>query len=70
VGRFLPPVGVDSLPATLLDRFPRPDERSQRVRVLRFLGPLTTTSMSLGASLAMAAGDPQTMQVVSPAPRA
>jgi hypothetical protein len=37
--------------------------------MLWFLGPLTTTSVRLGASLAMAARDPQTMPVVTPSPR-
>jgi hypothetical protein len=69
-GRFLPPVPVDTLPAALRDRFHGPDERSHLVRLLRFVCPLTTTSVSLGASLAMAAGHPQTMQLVSPSPRA
>jgi hypothetical protein len=69
-GRFLPPVPVDTLPASLRDRFHGADERWQLARVLRFLSPLTTTSVSLGTSLAMAAGHPQTMQLVSPSPRA
>jgi hypothetical protein len=69
-GRFLPPVPVDALPAALRDRFHGPDERSQLVHLLRFLCPLTTASVSLGASLALAARDPQTMQLVSPSPRA
>ena len=69
-GRFLPPVPVGGLPASLRDRFHGPDERSQLMRLLRFLCPLTTASVSLGASLAMAAEDPQTMHLVSPSPRA
>jgi len=68
-GRFLPPVHPDALPASLLDRFGGPDARAPLPRVLRFLGPLTTTSVPLGASLAMAARDPQTMPVVTPPPR-
>jgi hypothetical protein len=67
-GRFLPPVRVDALPASLLDRFGAPDACSQLRHVLRFLGPLTTTSVPLGTSLAMAARDPQTMPVVTPPP--
>jgi predicted DNA-binding transcriptional regulator YafY len=67
-GRFVPPVAVDALPTSLCDRFlSEPDERAALARVLRFLGPLTTTSVSLGTSLVMAARDPQTMQLVSPA---
>lgn len=69
-GRFVPPVAVDALPTSLRERLAGPDEQSQLVRLLRFLGPLTTTSVSLGASLAMAAGDPQTTRLVSPSPRA
>jgi len=69
-GRFLPPVPVDTLPASLCARFHGPDERAQLVRLLRFVCPVTTTSVRLGTSLAMAAGDPQRMQLASPAPRA
>ncbi len=68
-GRFLPSVRVDVLPASLLDRFAGPDARAQLQHVLRFLSPLTTTSVPLGASLAMAARDPQTMPVVPPPSR-
>jgi hypothetical protein len=68
-GRLLPPVPVDTLPASLRDRFHGPDARSQLVRLLQFLCPLTTASVSLEASLAMAARDPQTMPLVSPSPR-
>ncbi len=68
-GRFMPPVRVDVLPASLLDRFGVLDARAQLRGVLRFLSPLTTTSVPLGASLAMAARDPQTMPVVPPPPR-
>ncbi len=68
-GRFIPPVRVDGLPAALLDRFGGPDERSPLLHLLRFLCPLTTASVSLGASLAMAAQDPQTMRLVTPPPR-
>jgi hypothetical protein len=68
-GRFLPPVAVDLLPASLRERFAGPDERAQLARLLRFLSPLTTTSMSLGATLVMAAGDPQTRPLVRAVPR-
>ena len=68
-GRFLPPVPVDTLPASLYERFRGPDEPSQLARLLRFLCPLTTASVSLATSLAMAARDPQTMPVVLPRPR-
>jgi hypothetical protein len=68
-GRFMPPVRVDVLPASLLDRFGVLDARAQLRGVLRFLSPLTTSSVPLGASLAMAARDPQTMPVVPPPPR-
>ena len=69
-GRFIPPVLVDGLPAALLDRFRGPDARAQLLRLLRFLCPLTTGSVSLGASLAMAAHAPQTMRLGNPPPRA
>jgi hypothetical protein len=68
-GRFLPRVSVDALPASLLDRFGGAEVAVQLTHVLRFLSPLTTTSVSLGASLAMAARDPQTMPVAPPSPR-
>lgn len=68
-GRFIPPVSVDALPTSLLERFGGLDERSRLLLLLRFLGPLTTASVSLGASLAMAAPDPQTMRLVSASPR-
>jgi hypothetical protein len=68
-GHFVPSVPVDGLPAALLDRFQGPDACAQLLRLLRFLCPLTTGSMTLGASLAMAAHDPQTMRLVNPPPR-
>ena len=68
-GHFLPPVAVDALPASLRERFAGPDERAQLARLLRFLSPLTTTSVNLRTSLAMAAGNPQTMPLVPAAPR-
>jgi len=68
-GRFIPPVRVDDLPAALLARFSGPDARSPLLRLLRFLCPLTTVSVSLRASLAMVAQDPQTMRLVNPPSR-
>jgi hypothetical protein len=68
-GHFLPPVAVDTLPASLRARFAAPDERFQLARLLRFLSPLTTTSVSLRTSLAMVAGHPQTMPLVPSTPR-
>jgi hypothetical protein len=67
-GRFIPPVQVDGLPAALLDRFRGPDARAPLLRLLRFLCPLTTASVPLGASLAMVAHDPQTMRLAPPPP--
>jgi hypothetical protein len=64
----MPPVRSDTVPASLLERFRGSDERVQLVRLLRFLGPLTTGSRPLGSSLAMAGGDPQRMSLRSPAP--
>ena len=68
-GRFVPPVTVDTLPTALLDRFRGPDERTRLLQLLQFVGPLTTPSLSLSASLAMAVPDPQKMQLVTPPPR-
>ncbi len=68
-GRFMPPVMVDTLPASLRDRFGGPDDRAALLRLLRFLCPLSTTSVRLEASLAMASQDPQRMRLVSPPPR-
>jgi hypothetical protein len=68
-GHFVPPVTVDILPTSLLDRFQGPDERTQLLHLLRFVGPLTTVSVSLSASLAMATLDPQRMRLVTPSPR-
>ena len=67
-GLFMPPVRSDTLPASLLERFGGPDEGVQLMRLLRFLGPLTTGTSRLGSSLAMAGGDPQRMSPRSPAP--
>ena len=69
-GRFMPAVPVETLPASLLERFLGPDPRSRLVHMLRFVCPLTTASVSLESSLAMAATDPQTMRLVPPPARA
>ena len=60
-GFFTPLVRNDTLPASLLERFRGPDAGLQLLRLLRFLGPLTTNSCRLGSSLGMAGGDPQRM---------
>ena len=57
-GRFLPPVEVDALPASLLERFSG-DDRSRLIRALLFFSPLTTTS----AGSVMRALDPQKMHL-------
>jgi hypothetical protein len=43
-GRFVPPVEVAELPASLLERFGGADERSRLVQMLMFLSALSTTS--------------------------
>jgi len=48
-GRFSPPVETGALPSSLLERFSGPDERERLIRMLAFLGPLTTTSAAAGA---------------------
>lgn len=65
-GRFMPSVTVETLPASLLERFRGPDQRSRLVHLLRFVCPLTTASVGLASSLAMAAAAPQTMRLVTP----
>ena len=40
-GRFVPPVRIDTLPASLLERFVG-DERTRLVHTLAFLAPMTT----------------------------
>ncbi len=69
-GRFMPSVPVETLPASLLERFRGSDQRSRLVHLLRFICPLTTASVPLESSLAMAAADPQTMRLVTPPARA
>lgn len=58
-GRFLPPVEVSALPASLLERFSGDDDRSRLIQALAFLSPMTTTS----AISAMGACDPQKMHL-------
>lgn len=50
-GRFLPPLCVERLPASLLERFEREDRDRQEVlvRTLCFLAPMTTLSVPDGA---------------------
>ena len=48
-GRFSPPVETGALPSSLLERFSGPDERERLIRMLAFLGPVTTTSAVAGA---------------------
>lgn len=69
-GRFVPSVPVETLPASLLERFRGPDQQSRLVQLLRFVCPLTTASVPLDSSLAMAAAAPQKMRLVTPPARA
>jgi hypothetical protein len=62
-GRFMPPVGSEALPASLLERFAG-DERTRLLHALAFLAPLTTRRADRRAGSAMAGGDPQTMRLV------
>jgi hypothetical protein len=50
-GRFLPPLCVERLPASLLERFERQDRDGEEVllRTLCFLAPLTTQSVPDGS---------------------
>ncbi len=63
-GRFVPPVEVARLSASLLERFAGADERTQLLHMLVFLGPLTTRSAGRGARSSMGRSDPQTMRLV------
>ena len=63
-GRFMPPVAVDTLPASLLERFAGTDERTRVLQTLAFLGPLTTRLAGWVAGSPMGDGDPQTMRLV------
>ena len=60
-GRFMPPVAVDRLPASLLERFAAADERTRVLQTLAFLAPLTTRLAARAAGSSMGGGDPQTM---------
>jgi hypothetical protein len=62
-GRFMPPVAVDTLPASLLERFAGADERTRLLQTLAFLGPLTTGRAVGVAGSPMGDGDPQTMRL-------
>lgn len=61
--RFMPPVAIEALPASLLERFAG-DERTRLLHALVFLAPLTTRLADRGAGSVMAGGDPQTMRLV------
>jgi hypothetical protein len=63
-GRFMPPVAIEALPASLLERFAG-DERTRLLHALVFLAPLTTRRVDRRAGSAMAGGHPQTMRLVS-----
>jgi hypothetical protein len=62
-GRFMPPVAIEALPASLLERFAG-DARTRVLSALAFLAPLTTRVADHGAGLPMAGGDPQKMRLV------
>jgi hypothetical protein len=62
-GRFMPPVAIETLPASLLERFAG-DERARLLHTLAFLAPLTTRRADPGAGSPMAGGAPQTMRLV------
>ena len=48
-GRFCPPVDVQALPESLLERFSGENERARLIQALAFIGPLTTTAAGMGA---------------------
>lgn len=58
-GRFLPPLEVSALPASLLERFSGDDDRSRLIQALTFVSPMTTTL----AVSAMGVWDPQKMHL-------
>ena len=62
-GRVMPPVAIEALPASLLERFAG-DERTRVLSALAFLAPLTTGWADHGAGLPMAGGNPQKMRLV------
>ena len=61
--RFMPPVMIETLPASLLERFVG-DERQRLLHTLAFLAPLTTRAALGTARLLLGDGDPQTMRLV------
>jgi hypothetical protein len=61
--RFMPPVVIEALPASLLERFAG-DARTRLRHTLGFLTPLTTRRADRDARSAMAGGGPQTMPLV------
>ena len=62
-GRFMPPVTIETLPASLLERFAG-DDRTRLLHTLAFLAPVTTRAALGTARLRLGAGDPQTMRLV------
>jgi hypothetical protein len=58
----MPPVAIEALPASLLERFAG-DERTRLLSVLAFLAPLTTRRTDPGAGSPMAGSAPQTMRL-------
>jgi hypothetical protein len=43
-GRFVPPLDIALLPASLLERFSAPDEPSRLFAALQFIAPLSTNA--------------------------
>ncbi len=63
-GHFMPPVAIETLPASLLERFAG-DERTRLLHTLAFLAPLTTRAAPRTARWLLGSGAPQTMRLVS-----
>jgi hypothetical protein len=61
--RFMPPVMIETLPASLLERFAG-DDQTQLLHALAFLAPLTTRAGLGTPRWLLAGGDPQTMRLV------
>jgi hypothetical protein len=61
--RFMPPVMIETLPASLLERFAG-DERARLLHTLAFLAPLTTRAALRTTHLLLGGDDPQTMRLV------